>query len=349
MFNFKIGNRSIGNGAPCFIIAEAGVNHNGDIELARKLVDIAKEAGSDAVKFQTFKAERIVTKDAKKAAYQMQTTGSSQSQYEMIKGLELNEDDFKSLAAYSKRKDILFLSSPFDLESINILSEIGVPAFKIASGEITNFPLIREISQRGMPVILSTGMADLGEIEAALQVIRSVGLQEIVLLHCVSSYPTSACDVNLRAMETLRSAFKLPVGFSDHTCGIAASIASVAMGACVLEKHFTADKDLPGPDHKASLGPSELKEMVRCVRYTERILGDGIKKPTKEELETRKAVRKSIVAACDLPIGICLQENMLDIKRPGTGIAPEQMHALVGRRIKAEIKKDEIITWDKME
>ena len=313
------------------------------------MVDIAKVAGADAVKFQTFKAERIVTRDAEKAAYQMQTTGSTQSQYEMIKGLELDEDDFRSLAAYSKKRGIMFISSPFDIESISILSEIGVPAFKIASGEITNFPLIREISRRGQPVILSTGMANLGEIEAALEVIRSEGLQKIVLLHCVSSYPTPAQDVNLRAMETLKSAFKLPVGFSDHTCGIAASIASVALGACVLEKHFTADKDLPGPDHKASLDPPELKEMVRCVRYTEKMLGDGIKKPTKEEVETRKAVRKSIVAAFDLPAGTCLQENMLDIKRPGTGIAPKHLQALLNRKIKTEIKNDELIAWEKME
>jgi len=313
------------------------------------LVDIAKVAGADAVKFQSFKAERIVTRDAEKAAYQMQTTGSTQSQYEMIKGLELDEDDFRSLAAYSKKRGIMFISSPFDIESISILSEIGVPAFKIASGEITNFPLIREISRRGQPVILSTGMANLGEIEAALEVIRSEGLQKIVLLHCVSSYPTPAQDVNLRAMETLKSAFKLPVGFSDHTCGIAASIASVALGACVLEKHFTADKDLPGPDHKASLDPPELKEMVRCVRYTEKMLGDGIKKPTKEEVETRKAVRKSIVAAFDLPAGTCLQENMLDIKRPGTGIAPKHLQALLNRKIKTEIKNDELIAWEKME
>jgi N-acetylneuraminate synthase/N,N'-diacetyllegionaminate synthase len=342
----KIGNRLIGDVEPCFIIAEAGVNHNGSVELAKKLVDTAKEAGADAVKFQTFKADNIVIKNAEKAEYQKETTGAEESQYEMIKKLELTEYDFRELADYAKEKDILFLSSPFDKESGDLLDEINVPAFKIGSGEITNFPLLRYIAKKGKPIILSTGMTTLGEVEEALNVIRNGGVKDVILLHCVSNYPAKIEDVNLKAIETLKQAFKIPIGFSDHTLGITASIAAVASGACVIEKHFTFDRNLPGPDHKASLEPGELKEMVVAIRDVERALGDGIKKPTKEEEVIKKIARRSVVAKGDMPKGTIITEDMLDVKRPGTGIEPEYMEWFIGKRAKEDIKKDELMTWD---
>ena len=325
-----------------FIIAEAGVNHNGYVELAMKLIDTAKDAGADAVKFQTFKAENVVVKDAQKAEYQKETTGKG-SQYEMIKKLELTEYDFKELADYAKKRDILFLSSPFDKVSVDLLDDIDVPVFKIASGEITNFPLLKHIAGKGKPIILSTGMATLGEIEDALRVIRDVGADYVVLLHCVTSYPAKMEDVNLRVIETLERAFKLPVGFSDHTLGITVPIAAVSLGAVVIEKHFTLDKNLPGPDHKASLEPDELKEMVVAIRDVEKALGDGIKLPTKEEEKIKKVARRSVVAKVDIPKGTTITEDMLDVKRPGTGIAPKYWHSIVGRKAKENIKTDEII------
>ncbi|ODS41275.1 MAG: N-acetylneuraminate synthase [Candidatus Altiarchaeales archaeon WOR_SM1_79] len=344
MIHVKIGDRNIGGGEPCFIIAEAGVNHNGSMELAKKMIKVARDADADAVKFQTFKAEDVVTKDAEKAKYQKETTGSEESQYEMIKKLELKKDDFKELADYAKNKGIIFLSSSFDKESVNLLDEINVPAFKIASGEITNFPLLKHVAKKRRPIILSTGMSTLGEVEEALNVIRGDGVKDVILLHCVSNYPARIDDANLKAMETLKQAFKLPVGFSDHTLGITASIAAVALGACVIEKHFTLDRNLPGPDHKASLEPDELKEMVNAIRDAEKALGDGIKRPTKDEEEIKKVARKSIVAKIGIPEGTILTENILDIKRPGTGIEPKYWHFIVGTRAKKDINKDEIIT-----
>ena len=328
-----------------FIIAEAGVNHNGDINLAKKLIEAAKDAGVDAVKFQTFKAENAVTKNVEKAEYQKETTGTEESQYDMLKKLELTEYDFKELADYAKDKDILFISSPFDKESVDLLDEIGVPVYKVASGEITNFPLLKYIAEKGKPIILSTGMATLGEIEDALRVIKEMGVDDVVLLHCVTSYPAKMEDVNLRVLETLRHAFKLPVGFSDHTLGTTVPIAAISLGAVVIEKHFTLDKNLPGPDHKASLEPDELEEMVVAIRDVEKALGDGIKRPTKEEEEIKKVVRRSVVAKIDIPKGTTIAEDMLDVKRPGTGIAPKYIDIIVGKKAKENIKKDEIVTW----
>jgi len=341
----RIEDKLIGEGKPCFIIAEAGVNHNGSVELAKKLIDAAKDAGADAVKFQTFKTENVVVKDAQKAEYQKETTGEG-SQYEMIKKLELAEEDFRELADYAEKKDIMFLSSPFDKESVDLLHELDVPAFKVGSGEITNLPLLRYIAKKGKPIILSTGMSTLGEIEEALDVIRSEGVEDIILLHCVSNYPARIEDVNLRAMGTLKQAFKLPVGFSDHTLGITAPIAAVALGACVIEKHFTLDRNLPGPDHKASLEPDELKEMVKDIREVEKALGNGIKKPTKEEEEVKKVARKSIVAKVDISKGAIITEDMLDVKRPGTGIEPKYLKFIIGRKTKEDIKKDDVIRFE---
>ncbi len=345
----KIANKLVGDGEPCFIIAEAGVNHNGDVKLAKKLISVAADAGADAVKFQTFKAESVVTTNAEKAEYQKKTTEVKESQYDMIKKLELTEYNFKELADYTKKKDILFLSSPFDKESVDLLDEINVPVFKVASGEITNFPLLKQIAEKGKPIILSTGMATLGEIEDALRVIRKVGVDDVVLLHCVTSYPAKMEDANLRVLETLKHAFKLPVGFSDHTLGTTVPIASVSLGAVVIEKHFTLDKDLPGPDHKASLEPGELEEMVVAIRDVEKALGDGIKRPTKEEEEIKKVARRSVVAKIDIPKGTIITEDMLDVKRPGTGIAPKYMDIIVRKKAEENIRKDEIVTWKMIE
>ena len=347
MRKIKIGNKSIGEEESCFIIAEAGVNHNSSIDLAKKLVDAAKEAGADAVKFQTFKAENVVIKNAEKAKYQK--TVKEESQYGMLKKLELTEEDFRELADYAKEKDILFLSSPFDKESVDLLYELDVPVFKVGSGEITNFPLLKHIAKKEKPIILSTGMSTLGEVEEALNVIRSEGVEDVILLHCVSNYPARIEDVNLRAMETLKQAFKIPVGFSDHTLGITASIAAAALGACVIEKHFTLDRDLPGPDHKASLEPNELKEMVQAIRDVEKALGDGVKRPTKEEEEIKRAARRSIVAKVDIPKGTIIAEDMLDVKRPGTGIEPKYIDMIVGKKAKENIRKDELVTREMIE
>lgn len=349
MKKIKISDKLIGEGEPCFIIAEAGVNHNGSVELAKELIDAAKDAGADAVKFQTFKAEKVVIPDVGKAEYQKETTGVEESQYEMIEKLELTENDFKELADYAKKKDIIFLSSPFDKESVDLLDRFGVPAFKVGSGEITNFPLLRHIAKKGKLIILSTGMATLGEVERALRVIREVGVGDIVLLHCVTNYPAKMEDVNLRAIETLKHAFKLPVGFSDHTLGITVPIAAISLGAVVVEKHFTLDKNLPGPDHKASLEPEELREMVKVIKDVEKAFGDGIKKPAKEEEEIKKVARRSAVAKVDILKGTTIKEDMLDVKRPGTGIAPKYMEMIIGKKAKEDIRKDEIVTWKMIE
>ena len=343
MKKVKIGDKLIGEEEPCFIIAEAGVNHNGSVELAKELIDAAKDAGADAVKFQTFKAENVVIEKAEKAEYQKETTDTEESQYEMIKKLELTENDFKELADYAKKVGILFLSSPFDKGSVDLLDGMNVPVFKVASGEITNLPLLRHIAKKGKTIILSTGMSTLGEVEEALIVIRNEGIEEVILLHCVSNYPARMGDVNLRAMETLKHAFKIPVGFSDHTVGITAPIAAVALGACIIETHFTLDRNLPGPDHKASLEPDELKKMVKAIRDVEKALGDGIKKPTKEEEEIKKIARRSVVAKVDIPEGAIITEDMLEVKRPGTGIEPKYMEKVIGKRAKVNIYKDELI------
>lgn len=344
----KIADNLIGEGEPCFIIAEAGVNHNGDIDLARKLVDAAREAGADAVKFQTFKAEMIVTRSAEKAGYQKETTPSEESQYDMIRKLELAGEDFRNLFAYAQEKGILFLSSPFDKGSVDLLSELGVSALKIPSGEITNFPLLKHISRQRKPIILSTGMATQEEVGEALEVIKEQGTDEIILLHCVTSYPAKIEDMNLKAMETLRNTFQLPAGLSDHSIGIIIPVAAVALGACVIEKHFTLDKNLPGPDHRASLEPDELKQMITAIRNVEKAMGNGIKKPTKVEDENKKMVRRSLVAKVDIPQGTTITEEMLAIKRPGAGLEPKYLGEVIGRTAEATIKKDEIITTSKL-
>jgi len=344
----KIPGRLVGEGQPCFIIAEAGVNHNGDIKLAKKLIDIAREAGADAIKFQTFKADTLVTKSAAKARYQKETTGAAESQLEMIKKLELTEKDFYELYDYARKKGIIFLSSPFDKRSVDLLDKLGVPAFKIPSGEITNFPLLKHIARKKKPIILSTGMSTLGEIEEALEALGEEGVEEIILLHCVSCYPAKVEDMNLKVMNTLRYAFGLPVGLSDHTVGITIPIAAVALGACVIEKHFTLDKSLPGPDHRASLEPDELKQMIKAIRDVEKAMGSGIKIPTAAEEENKKLARRSLVAKVDIAKGAVITEEMLDLKRPGGGIEPKYMNMIIGRKTSGSIKHDELITFTKL-
>ncbi|BAK70337.1 N-acetylneuraminate synthase [Aliarcobacter butzleri] len=328
-----------------FIIAEAGVNHNGSIDLAKKLIDVASESGVDAVKFQTFKAENLVSKNAQKADYQKQTTDKNESQFDMIKKLELDVDTHKELMAYCKSKNIMFLSTPFDHDSIDLLSDLGLEIFKIPSGEITNLPYLRHIGRLNKKVILSTGMADIGEIEDALDVLIAAGTKKenITVLHANTMYPTSMEDVNLKAMMTIGNTFDVAFGYSDHTLGIEVDIAAVAMGACCIEKHFTLDKTMEGPDHKASLEPDELKAMVKAIRNIELALGSCVKKPSKSEIPNIQIARKSIVAKMDIKKGEILSENNLAIKRPGNGINPMRWDEIVGSISTKDYKEDELI------
>ena len=327
-----------------YIIAEAGVNHNGDPDLAKKLISEGAKAGADAVKFQTFKAETLVAKSALKADYQKKYTGSDESQFDMLKKLELDYDIHKELMSYAEAKGIQFLSSAFDLESIDLLDELGLPVFKIPSGEITNLPYLRKTARLGKKTILSTGMSSMEDIEAALTVLRENGAKEIVVLHCNTEYPTPMEDVNLKAMNTIGEAFNVAVGYSDHTLGIEVPIAAVALGAIVIEKHFTLDKTMPGPDHKASLEPNELKEMVAAIRNIEKALGDGIKVPTASEKKNMAVARKSIVAKKDISVNETFTEENLTIKRPGTGISPMEWDNVIGTKATKKYTSDEVIT-----
>ncbi|WP_419767376.1 N-acetylneuraminate synthase [Arcobacter sp.] len=328
-----------------FIIAEAGVNHNGSIELAKKLIDMACEAGVDAVKFQTFKAENLVSKNAQKAEYQKQTTDSEESQFDMIKKLELDVQMHKELITYCNNKNIMFLSTPFDHDSIELLNDLGLIIFKIPSGEITNLPYLRHIGKLNRTVILSTGMAGIGEIEDALDVLIEAGTKKenITVLHANTMYPTPMEDVNLKAMVTIGNSFDIAYGYSDHTLGIEVDIAAVAMGASCIEKHFTLDKTMEGPDHKASLEPDELKAMVKAIRNIELALGSSIKKPSKSEIPNMQIARKSIVAKTDIKTGEILTEDKITIKRPGSGINPMRWDEIVGTIAKKDYKEDEII------
>lgn len=342
------GARYIGDGEPVFIIAEVGVNHNGDLGMAMQLIDAAKASGVDAVKFQTFKAEDLVTHEAKMAEYQKQQIEDITSQYEMLKGLELDYENFIELKEYCDKKRIQFLSTPHSLSSIAFLEPL-IPVYKIASGDLTNIPFLEIIASYDKPIIMSTGMATLEEVSEAMSVIRKKGNNEIVLLHCVTNYPAALETLNLRAMLTLKETFEVPVGFSDHTIGFAASIAAVSLGACVIEKHFTLDKKLPGPDHKASIEPRELAEFVQILRSVESALGDGIKKPTEPEMKIREVARKSLVAKLDIQKGVIITEEMIEIKRPGFGIAPKHWNEIIGRRTKVAIEHEQVLKWDMFE
>lgn len=325
------------------IIAEAGVNHNGSIELAKQLIDVAAEAGADYVKFQTFKAEKLVSANASRASYQVKNMKSGQviSQLEMLKRLELTNEDFLILKKYCVAKKIKFLSTGFDLESLDKLKKLDIDFFKVPSGEINNLPYLKKIASFGKPVVLSTGMSSMADIERALNVLTSSGIKQkdITVLHCNTEYPTPAEDVNLRALQSIATAFRVKVGYSDHTQGIVIPIASVAIGATIIEKHFTLDQSMEGPDHKASLDPVELKEMVRSIRYLTKALGDGIKRPSKSELKNIVVARKSIHTAKDLKKGIVLKESDLEMLRPGDGIDPMNIDLIVGKKLRKSLKK----------
>jgi len=339
----KIGDKLIGEGQPCFIIAEAGVNHNGDVNMAKNLIDVAKKCGADAVKFQTFKAEELVVRGAEKAEYQKRNTRKEESQFDMLNRLELSEEAHFELKGYADKQGIIFLSTPFDKGSVDLLVGLGVSAIKVSSADITNFPLLSHIASKKLPIILSTGMSTLLEITEAILVMRGWANQ-LILLHCVSNYPTGVEDINLKVLGTLKHVFDLPVGLSDHSLGITIPVASVALGACVIEKHFTLDRNLAGVDHVASLEPKELKAMVESIRDVEKAMGDGVKRVSAEEEENKKAVRRSIVALTDIPKGMIITEEMLAIKRPGTGLEPKFLSRVIGRRAKVDIKCGELLT-----
>ncbi len=328
-----------------FIIAEAGVNHNGSVELAKKLIDVAVEAGVDAVKFQTFKTENLVSKNAQKATYQKETTDSDESQFDMIKKLELDVDTHHELISYCNEKNIMFLSTPFDLDSVDLLDSLDLKIFKIPSGEITNLPYLRKIGALNKEVVLSTGMADMSEIKNALNVLITSGTKKenITVLHANTMYPTPMRDVNLKAMLTIGNHFDIAYGYSDHTLGIEVDIAAVAMGASVIEKHFTLDNTMQGPDHKASLEPDELIAMVKSIRNIEIALGSDVKTPSESETPNIKIARKSIVANCDIKKGEIFSENNLAIKRPGDGISPMKWDEIIGQEAQKNYEADELI------
>jgi N,N'-diacetyllegionaminate synthase len=329
-----------------FIIAEAGVNHNGSINTAFKMVDAASEAGADAVKFQTFRAEKVISADAPKARYQEETTGNGESQLEMVRKFELDELAHKHLFDYCRQRGIQFLSTPFDLESIDLLVRLGLTVFKIASGEITNLPYLRKLGALKKRLIISTGMADLKEVGDALLILMNEGtpLADITVLHCNTEYPTPFEDVNLKAMITIGIAYPgIEIGYSDHTLGIEVPIAAVAFGAKVIEKHFTLDRKMEGPDHKASLQPHELKSMISCIRNVERALGNGVKKPSPSELKNKSIARKSIVAARVIDKGEIFTQENLTTKRPGTGISPMNWDRILGMKANRCYRVDELI------
>lgn len=328
-----------------FIIAEAGVNHNGSIELAKKLIDVASQSGADAVKFQTFKAEKLVSKNAQKAEYQKQTTDKAESQFDMIKKLELDEATHHELMSYCKSKNIMFLSTPFDHDSIELLNTLGLEIFKIPSGEITNLPYLRHIGKLNKKVILSTGMTDIGEIEDALDILIEAGTKKenITVLHANTEYPTPMEDVNLKAMVTIGKTFDIAYGYSDHTLGIEVDIAAVAMGASCIEKHFTLDKTMQGPDHKASLEPDELQAMVKAIRNIELALGNTVKKPSNSEMPNMQIARKSIVANKPIKKGDLFTQENLAIKRPGNGVSPMRWDEVIGTFATKDYQEDEMI------
>ncbi len=329
-----------------YIIAEAGVNHNGSMDMAVKMIEAAADAGADAVKFQTFSADRLVTRTAVKAEYQRETTGAAETQFAMLKRLELSNHDHLVLLNACREKEIEFLSSPFDMDAIDQLQNLGMQRWKIPSGEITNLPYLRKIASLNQQIILSSGMATLDDIAAALDVFFSSGLKPdlVTVLHCNTEYPTPMADVNLRAMETIRHAFPvIGVGYSDHTRGIEIPVAAAALGACMIEKHFTLDNNLPGPDHKASLSSREFGRMVRAIRNIQVAMGDGVKRPSLSETKNIEVVRKSIVAACPIQTGETFTSKNLAVKRPGTGISPMKWDDLIGKKASRDYKKDDLI------
>lgn len=338
-----IANREIGPTHPCYVIAEAGVNHNGDVALAHKLVDVASDAGADAVKFQTFDPKKLVSDSAAMAAYQVANTGKTETQAAMLERLVLPKAAHEELQQHARERKITFLSSPFDEGSADFLEELGVPAFKVASGELTNHPFIAHLARKKRPLLISTGMAEIVEVAEAIAVTEDNGRPPLALFHCVTNYPAAPSDSNLLAMRTMQSAFGWPVGWSDHTEGVAVSLAAVSMGACLIEKHYTLDRSMPGPDHKASLSPQELKELVAGIRLAEAVRGDGMKKPRASEIPLIAAARKSLHAAAALPAGHVLREQDLIALRPGTGMSPARIRAVVGRTLARAVAQGQLL------
>jgi N,N'-diacetyllegionaminate synthase len=327
------------------IIAEAGVNHNGDINLAKELINIAADAGADIVKFQTFKADSLASKKAKKARYQIENTSKNESQVEMLNRLELSKKMHQELISYCKLKKIDFFSSAFDIESLKLLKSLGLNYFKIPSGEITNLPYLKLVGSFAKPIIMSTGMATIDEIKDAMNILEISGTskQDITILHCNTEYPTPLNDVNLKAMTTIKDIFNVNVGYSDHTLGIEIAIAAVALGAKVIEKHFTIDRNLKGPDHKASLEPQELNQMIKSIRNIEKAIGDGVKRPSASEINNKLIVRKSLVASKFIKAGELFSVDNVTSKRPGTGISPMKFTNIIGKIAKKNFEKDDLI------
>ena len=340
------GKRVVGAGNPAFVIAEAGVNHNGELDLAFQLVDSAVAAGADAVKFQTFIASEVITAEAAKAEYQKTTTGEQESQLEMVKRLELSFGDFRKLKMYCDDQGITFLSTPFDFKSVDFLAGLDVVAFKISSGDLTNDPLLRHVASKTRPVILSTGMSDMDEVREALAVLHD---SDVILLQCVTNYPAAAEDINLRAMLSMQSAFDVNVGFSDHTLGIEVALAAVALGACVIEKHFTLDKNFVGPDHRASLEPHEFRALVEGIRKVEASLGSGRKVPAASEASNAAVARRSIVAARDLRAGVVITPTDIAFKRPGTGLPPRMADQVLGKTTRVDVKAGTLLELEMFE
>lgn len=347
MKNIKISNKIIGLGKPVFIVAEAGVNHNGKFDLVLKLIDAAALAGADAIKFQTFKAEQVVTARADMAKYQKKNTGKAESQASMLKKLEFKEGWYAEAIRHSKKRGIIFFSTPHGgFASVDLLQGLGMPVFKFGSGDLTNLPLLAYAAKFQKPMILGTGMATMAEINEAVRTIEKQGNNKISLLHCTSNYPTEFKDVNLLAMKTMMKKFKYPIGYSDHTSDLIVPIAAVALGARVIEKHFTLDRNLPGPDHRASMTPRELANLVRSIRDVSTALGSSIKKPVKSEAESIRLGRKSIITEADIKKGSKISRDLLAIKRPSTGIHPRHFYKIIGSVARKDIPKDTLIKWD---
>jgi N-acetylneuraminate synthase/N,N'-diacetyllegionaminate synthase len=346
---FKIGDRTVGNGEKAYIIAEAGVNHNGDIDLAKRLVDEAKAANADAVKFQTWKTELVISREAPKAEYQITDAGETENQFDMVKKLELSDDNFREIEEHCRKVGITFLSTPFDEYSVDLLESLRVPAYKVSSTDTNNPFMLSKIAATGKPIILSTGMSDLDQIDWAISYLSGKGVKELILLQCTTSYPAEHRTLNVSAMPLLRERYSVPVGLSDHSSGIVAPIVAVSLGACVIEKHFTLDKTLPGPDHKASLSPAELSELVIAVRLAESTLGNPEKEIMKNEVEISKVARRSIFSSREIMKGELIAEGMITAKRPGTGISPMRFEEVVGKRANRKIAADQMLEWEMLE
>jgi N-acetylneuraminate synthase len=342
----SIGNRVIGTGRPVFVIAEAGVNHNGDPAIAKEMITVAAAARADAVKFQSFHADSLVTRSGPKAVYQVDTTAADESHLEMLRRLQLPEESQSELQKCCEEAGIIYCSTPFDEASADFLDSLDIAFFKIGSGDLTNLPLLQHVARKKRPIILSTGMANMTEVEQAVTTVRDSGCIQLALLQCVSNYPAQPADVNLRSMQTMSAAFGVPVGYSDHTLGTEVALAATALGACIIEKHFTLDRRMSGPDHQASLQPEELTLLIEGIRKVEQAMGSGEKGPSDSEKEMAKVARRSLVAACDIPAGTKVTRQMIAVKRPGTGLTPSFIEKVVGRSALTNINADALLTLD---